>query len=44
MSVTTRTVGATPEEVWDVLCDGWLYPLWVLEALERLAYLVERRP
>ena len=30
MSVTTRTVKAAPAMVWDVLCDGWLYPLWVV--------------
>ncbi len=30
MSVTTRTVKAAPAKVWDVLCDGWLYPLWVV--------------
>ena len=23
---------ATPEQVWDVLADGWLYPLWVVGA------------
>ncbi len=32
MSTTTRTVSATPEQVWDVLADGWLYPLWVVGA------------
>jgi uncharacterized protein YndB with AHSA1/START domain len=23
---------ATPEDVWEVLADGWLYPLWVVGA------------
>lgn len=32
MSVTKRLVHATPEHVWEVLCDGWLYPLWVVGA------------
>jgi hypothetical protein len=32
MSVNTRTVEATPEKVWEVLSDGWLYPLWVVGA------------
>ena len=32
MSTTTRLVKATPEKVWDVLSDGWLYPLWVVGA------------
>ena len=32
MTVTTRTIKTTPEKVWDVLADGWLYPLWVVGA------------
>ncbi|MBC9734777.1 SRPBCC family protein [Nocardioides marmotae] len=32
MSTTTRLIHATPEQVWDVLSDGWLYPLWVVGA------------
>ena len=32
MSTTTRTVSATPEQVWEVLSDGWLYPLFVVGA------------
>ena len=32
MSHNTRTVQATPDAVWDVLADGWLYPLWVVGA------------
>ncbi len=32
MSTTSRTIEATPEQVWEVLADGWLYPLWVVGA------------
>lgn len=32
MSSTTRTLQATPEQVWSILADGWLYPLWVVGA------------
>jgi uncharacterized protein YndB with AHSA1/START domain len=32
MSTNTRLIHATPEKVWDVLADGWLYPLWVVGA------------
>ena len=32
MSTTTRTVSATPGQVWEVLSDGWLYPLFVVGA------------
>ena len=32
MSTNTRDIDATPEQVWDVLADGWLYPLWVVGA------------
>ena len=32
MTRTTRTMDATPDQVWDVLADGWLYPLWVVGA------------
>lgn len=28
----TRTVNASPADVWRVLDDGWLYPLWVVGA------------
>lgn len=31
MSVTRHTKAGT-EAVWDVLSDGWLYPLWVVGA------------
>lgn len=32
MVENTRLVHATPEQVWDVLADGWLYPVWVVGA------------
>lgn len=32
MAINRRTMRATPQEVWDVLSDGWLYPLWVVGA------------
>ncbi|MDP3891029.1 SRPBCC family protein [Nocardioides sp.] len=32
MSTNERVVQATPEQVWEVLSDGWLYPLWVVGA------------
>lgn len=32
MTTNTRTIAATPDQVWDVLADGWLYPLWVVGA------------
>lgn len=32
MSTTTRPISATPEQVWSVLADGWLYPLFVVGA------------
>ena len=32
MSVNKRTVAATPQQVWDILADGWLYPLFVVGA------------
>ena len=28
----SRVVQATPEQVWDVLADGWVYPVWVVGA------------
>lgn len=28
----TRRIEATPEQIWEVLADGWLYPLWVVGA------------
>lgn len=32
MSENRRLVHATPEQVWRILADGWLYPLWVVGA------------
>ncbi len=32
MTTNSRLVDATPAEVWDVLADGWLYPVWVVGA------------
>lgn len=32
MSTTTRHLHATPDQVWSVLADGWLFPLWVVGA------------
>ena len=32
MATNTRTLKATPDAVWSVLADGWLYPLWVVGA------------
>ena len=33
MSSLARTVKAPPTAVWEVLADGWLYPLWVVGRL-----------
>lgn len=32
MSSVTRIVETTPDRVWEVLSDGWLFPLWVVGA------------
>ena len=32
VSTNTRVMHATPDPVWDVLSDGWLYPRWVVGA------------
>lgn len=32
MNRVAQEVEATPDEVWAVLADGWLYPLWVVGA------------
>jgi uncharacterized protein YndB with AHSA1/START domain len=32
VTVNVRTIDAPPSAVWDVLADGWLYPLWVVGA------------
>ncbi len=32
MTSNSRLVDASRAEVWDVLADGWLYPVWVVGA------------
>lgn len=32
VSTVNRVINAAPEDVWAVLADGWLYPLWVVGA------------
>jgi uncharacterized protein YndB with AHSA1/START domain len=32
MAVNTREIKTAPENVWAVLSDGWLYPVWVVGA------------
>src|SRR3712207_8748867 len=32
MTENQRTMQASPDAVWRVLSDGWLYPLWVVGA------------
>ena len=32
MTTVERVLKTTPERVWNVLSDGWLYPLWVVGA------------
>ena len=32
MSVNEKVINATPQAVWEVLSDGWLYPVWVVGA------------
>lgn len=32
VSTNTRFIDATPDQVWSILADGWLYPLWVVGA------------
>ena len=32
MSTQARIVKAPPAAVWEILADGWLYPLWVVGA------------
>ncbi|HEX4470962.1 MAG TPA: SRPBCC family protein [Nocardioides sp.] len=32
MATNNRYIDAAPSSVWDVLADGWLYPVWVVGA------------
>ena len=32
MSENTTVINASIDDVWSVLSDGWLYPLWVVGA------------
>ena len=32
MITNTRVMSVPPQKVWEVLADGWLYPLWVVGA------------
>ena len=32
MSVNSRVIKTVPQRVWDVLADGWVYPVWVVGA------------
>lgn len=32
MTENERLIDAPPQAVWDVLADGWLYPVWVVGA------------
>ncbi len=32
MTTVERVMNTTPQRVWDILADGWLYPLWVVGA------------
>lgn len=32
MSHNEKMVAATPNQVWKILADGWLFPLWVVGA------------
>lgn len=32
MPTNVRRIQATPDKVWKVLSDGWLYPVWVVGA------------
>ncbi|MFD1715925.1 SRPBCC domain-containing protein [Amnibacterium flavum] len=43
MSRNSRIIDATPQQVFDVLADGWLYPAWVVGA-SRIRYVDARWP
>ena len=32
MTRNSRVIRALPEQIWDVLSDGWVYPTWVVGA------------
>jgi hypothetical protein len=32
MATNTRELETVPDKVWEVLSDGWLYPVWVVGA------------
>jgi uncharacterized protein YndB with AHSA1/START domain len=32
MTTVERAMNTTPQRVWEMLADGWLYPLWVVGA------------
>ncbi|KQT92358.1 polyketide cyclase [Marmoricola sp. Leaf446] len=32
MATVERVMTVSPEKVWEVLADGWLYPVWVVGA------------
>jgi uncharacterized protein YndB with AHSA1/START domain len=32
MTTVERAINTTPQRVWEMLSDGWLYPLWVVGA------------
>lgn len=32
MAENTRRMHATPEQMWETLSDGWLFPVWVVGA------------
>jgi uncharacterized protein YndB with AHSA1/START domain len=32
MATNSRVIKTVPDKVWDVLADGWLYPVWVVGA------------
>lgn len=42
-SHVVRSVAASPDEVWEVLADGWLYPVWVVGAA-RMRHVEEHWP
>jgi hypothetical protein len=43
VNTTTRTINVSPTAVWDVLADGWFYPVWVVGA-SRMREVEDRWP